>query len=127
MRVLYISGPYRAPSLRGVINNIRRAEAIAIILWEMGYAVICPHLNTQLFPGGAGENETQDKEFPDYLGGDCEIIKRLIPQYDGIVMISGWSYSEGSRAEFQEAQNRDLFVYFWPIDNGLLKRRVNLG
>lgn len=125
MRILYISGPYWAKTLRGVINNIRRAEAVAIELWGMGYVVICPHLNTQFFPGGTEEREA-DKEI-DYVEGDLEILKRLTPRYDGIVMLPAWDYSKGAQRELKGAQQVELFVYFWPEDKDLLKREVNFA
>jgi len=45
-RVVYLSGPYRAPSMKGVLANIIRANAYAQELTRLGYAVLCPHMNT---------------------------------------------------------------------------------
>jgi hypothetical protein len=42
MRIAYVSGPYRANSIRQVLHNIRAAEEVAIQLWKFGYAVISP-------------------------------------------------------------------------------------
>jgi len=125
MRVAYISGPYRAGTFRGVIENIRKAEAVAIELWEMGYAVICPHTNTALFPEGAGEpyyDEQQYKVIPpiDYIKGDLEIISRLVPRSDVIIMLPGWKDSEGSKSELHAAMARSLKICFWPQDKEIL-------
>lgn len=40
--VAYISGPYRAPTAWQRQENIRRAMAVALDCWKMGYAAICP-------------------------------------------------------------------------------------
>ena len=125
MRLLYISGPYRAPTLRGVIDNIRKAEAVAIELWKMGYAVICPHLNTRLFPEGAGELEN-DQEI-DYIEGDLTILDRFIPGEDGIVMLPGWNSSEGAKLELKKAFENRLKLYFWPQDRLRLKAEGNIS
>jgi len=92
MKVLYLAGPYRAPTLRGIINNIRKAEKVAIALWQAGFAVICPHLNTALFDGVC-----DDKVF---LEGDLEILKRC----DIVVVLPGWEDSEGTRKEIALAE-----------------------
>jgi hypothetical protein len=51
MKVIYIADPYRADTERGIIENIRAAEAVAIKVWEAGYVALCPHMNTRLFGG----------------------------------------------------------------------------
>lgn len=124
MRVIYISGPYRAPTLRGVINNIRRAEKVAIGLWQMGYAVICPHTNTRLFPEGAGETETRDQNSPDYIQGDIEIIRRLQSGKDALVTLPGWAQSEGSKAEVERAMHLGLKIFSWPTDKERIKKYI---
>jgi hypothetical protein len=40
--LIYIAGPYRGD----VTTNIANARRVAVELWEKGYNVICPHLNT---------------------------------------------------------------------------------
>ena len=51
MKVFYIAGPYRANTERGVLNNIRAAEAVAIEVWKAGHVALCPHLNSRLMGG----------------------------------------------------------------------------
>ena len=57
MKVIYVSGAYRAPTEYEVGLNIRRAEEAAIRLWMDGWAVICPHKNTARL-GGVVPDET---------------------------------------------------------------------
>jgi len=122
MRVAYVSGPYRSHNLRVVIDNIRAAESIAIELWRMGFAVICPHMNTMLFDGTLDMKYTDDGEASHWDGGadiqfirgDIAIIERLTPHFDCIVMIPGWKNSAGAGLELEAARKRDLLVYYWP-------------
>lgn len=98
MKLAYIAGPYRSDTIRGTVENIRRAEAVAIKYWKKGYAVICPHMNTALFDG----------LLPDgvWLEGDIEILKRC----DVIILMRGWSQSKGAQLEYDIAKKNDLEV-----------------
>jgi hypothetical protein len=93
MRVAYIAGPYRAPAAHGIVQNIRRAEAVALKYWKLGYAVICPHKNTALFDGTCADST--------WLDGDLEILARC----DVIVMMKGWEKSQGAAEELQHAES----------------------
>lgn len=92
MKLAYIAGPYRAATVWGIRENIRRAEAVALKWWKKGYAVICPHANTALFDG----------ELPDetFLDGTMEMLRRS----DVVVMMQGWQLSAGAGAEWHEAR-----------------------
>ena len=96
---------YTAGKYRGDINkNIAHARQVAIELWQQGYTVICPHLNTQNFE--------QDSNLKDeiYLDGDLEIILRC----DAVVMIPGWRDSAGACCEYDFALRHDIPVYEYP-------------
>ena len=96
MKVIYIIGPYRADTERGIIENIRAAEAVAIKVWEAGYIALCPHLNTRLFGG----------ILPDkvWLEGAIELMKRC----DGIALVPGWEKSEGAKSELIIADIKNI-------------------
>lgn len=100
MKVAYISGPYRAPSIDGTYNNIHNARRIAREYWLKGYAVICPHMNTAMMDG----RDTDEM----FLDGDIEILKRC----DAIVMIEGWENSIGARMELAAAERHGLEVIY---------------
>lgn len=87
----YVAGPYRAPTIRQVVENIRRAEAVALALWRADVPAICPHLNTACFDGAA----------PDavWLAGDLVMLRRC----DVVVLVDGWQASSGTRAEVEAA------------------------
>ena len=95
MRVAFLSGPYRAGNGRTVRYNIRAAEEALIRWMRKGFAVICPHKNSAFLDG----------ELPDevFLEADLEMIRRLIPGTDFLVLLKGWEHSAGSRSEIQLA------------------------
>lgn len=100
-KVAYVFGPYRAKCEWDVKRNIENAEAIALQLWRMGHAVICPHKNTAHFGGALG--------LPDevWLRGDLALIARC----DFLVGVSGWEQSAGSRDEVEFAKSKGIPVY----------------
>ena len=98
-KVIYTAGPFRAKTSWEVEQNIRRAELAALMLWKLGFAVICPHANTRFFSG-----EIRDEDF---LAGDLNIVARC----DGVLLLSGWRMSEGSRAERDLAKERGIPVF----------------
>jgi len=108
MQVAYISGPYRAKTVSGVLRNIIKAREVAIKYWKLGYAVICPHTNTAFMDGEAPDEV--------WLEGDKEIIRRLTPE-DAIVMMIGWEDSEGAKAELELAKELGLKIIYERIVN----------
>ena len=105
MKVIFISGPYRAKTERELVENIRHAENASIRLWRKGWAVFCPHLNTAHF-GGTCEDKV-------WLDGDLEILSRC----DAIYMLSTWLDSTGAKAEYRKAQDLNMEIFF-EDDNG---------
>ena len=82
MRIIYVSGRYRAKSVNETFENIIHARREARRLWLQGWAVICPHTNS-IFMDGLNDGER-------WLEGDCEILRRC----DAIFMLLGWEQSE---------------------------------
>lgn len=104
--VVYVIGPYRSKQgEHGVKKNIDKAEEVALSLWNLGYAVICPHKNTAFF-GGAAPDEV-------WLKGDLELLYRS----DIAVTVTGWEESSGSRDEIKFCRERknikgnNIFLY----------------
>ena len=100
MRIAYIAGPYRASTPHGILQNVRKAEAVAIKYWQKGYAVICPHKNSALFDG----------LLPDevWLEGYLAILARC----DVCVMLPGWENSEGARKEHDFARAHGIEIVY---------------
>jgi len=98
MKIIYVSGRYRARTVFGKIWNIWKARRVAQRLWGEGWIVICPHCNTILF----------NESYP-YITGDCEILRRAC---NTIFMLRGWEESEGARIELDTAKKLGLEIYY---------------
>lgn len=100
MKVAYIAGPYRGKNESAIRANIRRAEALAIKVWQAGACAICPHKNTE----GMGGTNSDDpvKDFAGWMAGDLEIVKRC----DCVVATDDWPLSEGAKMEVDAAKNK---------------------
>jgi hypothetical protein len=110
VKLAYVAGPYRAATEWGVLSNIRDAESVAIELWKLGLAVICPHKNTALL-GGIVPDDV-------WLTGDLVMMERC----DLVVMTPRWECSAGARAEKLRAEQCGLPVFFWPDDQSRISR-----
>lgn len=99
MKLIYIAGPFRAPTDWDRENNIRRAEALALEVWRAGFAALCPHCNTRFFDGAA----------PDYiwLEGDLEMLRRC----DALLTTPDWQLSKGATAEVHFATKKNIPVF----------------
>lgn len=102
MRIIFICAPYRAKTPWLIEKNVRRAERIALHLWRLGAAVICPHTNTRCFQGAAKDEV--------WLAGYLAILARC----DAIVLPAAVSISSGMQAEMREARRRGLPIFLWP-------------
>lgn len=98
-KLIYVAGPFRGPSAYSIHQNVNHAEMWAYALWDAGFAVICPHLNTAHF----------DKSLPDetFLRGDLTILRRC----DAVFLVPGWEKSQGAKSEAAEARKAGIPVY----------------
>ena len=103
--LIYTAGPYSQTAGVGTVEeNIQQAREIAVKLWDMGYTVLCPHLNT------AGFETLTTLSNKDFVDRDLEMVERC----DAIVMMPGWESSLGAVRELEHARQNDLVVWFWP-------------
>jgi len=101
--IIYISGAYMGKDNgKSIDSNIRLAREAAIELWEKGFTVICPHLNTQNF-----EKDCTCK-YEDYLTGDTTIVKRV----DAVFMLENWMESQGASVEKATVEDYNIPVFF---------------
>jgi hypothetical protein len=101
--VLFISGPYRAPSPDGILTNIMAARDVARSVWQAGAVALCPHTNTALMDGCLPDSV--------WLEGDIELLRRC----DGVVLLPGWAASEGTLAEREVALQMRMPIFEWPV------------
>jgi|LGVE01.1.fsa_nt_gb hypothetical protein len=97
--VIYITGPRRASTGYEVVQNIRRAEALALKLWKAGFTVICSHKNTALMDGACDSYV--------WLEGGLELLRRC----DAVVVLPDWESSSDSCWEVAEARDCGIPVF----------------
>ena len=85
--LVFLSGKYSGD----IEANIQIARNSAIKLWEAGYAVFCPHLNTAYF------DRDCKCTYEDYIEGDLLILKYC----DIVAFLPGWRESKGSVIEHE--------------------------
>lgn len=114
--LVYLSGKYRDADEHTVDCNIQYAKRVAVQLWKMGYAVICPHANSQHMGFvGDGSLTLGDSCF---LEGDMSMVERS----DLVVMLDGWESSKGAKLERRLALRLGILVYYWGTNQLALKR-----
>jgi nucleoside 2-deoxyribosyltransferase len=112
MRLIYVAGPFRAPNSWAIEQNIRRAETVALELWRMGAAVICPHANTRFYQGAAPDEV--------WLEGDLEMLGRC----DAVVLVENWEKSAGTMAERSYAKLHNIPVFEWRTEQPLIAQFI---
>lgn len=101
-RVIYVAGPYTAPTHIGVERNVLAAKAAAIELLKRGWAVLCPHTMTHTCEIGTGlEPEA-------FYESDLALLRRC----DAIFFLRGWEDSQGTVREAYEAAELGLAAYY---------------
>lgn len=103
MKLVYVAGPYRAETREGVAQNVAAARHVGRLCVQKGWFPVLPTVNTAHldhdFPGLA------DDQY--WLDGTMEMMRRC----DAVVLVDGWQYSSGAKAEIEEARKMDLKVY----------------
>lgn len=94
IEILFLAGAYMSSDSNDIKKNIQLAEQHSIELWNRGYKVFSPHLNTRNFEGKAKAGEEAYKEFD----------MRMLQCCDAVFALPNWEKSEGARAEIDEAK-----------------------
>jgi hypothetical protein len=88
--LIYVAGPFSAPTREGVEDNIRKATEYGLLVARCGGMPVVPHANT-----AHPDYETaQGYEF--WIKGTAKLMARC----DGVLMIPGWEQSRGARGEY---------------------------
>jgi hypothetical protein len=95
-KLVYVAGPFRGKDNWQQEQNIRRAEELALEVWRLGAAAVCPHANTRFYQGALPDDT--------WLDGDLAILDRC----DALIMTPNWSRSEGARGEYAFAVQRGI-------------------
>ena len=103
-QLVYVAGPYRADTPWKIEQNIRKAEALGLEVARMGSVPIIPHSMYRFF------QDSLPDEF--WLAATLEILD----QCDALILVEGWPYSEGSKAEKESAERKDIPVFHKLVD-----------
>ena len=99
MKVVFVAGPFSGANAWEIEQNVRRAEALALEIWQRGGVAICPHSMNRFFFGTASEEV--------YREGCLEIIRRV----DGVALVDGWERSSGTAGEVSEANVNGIPIF----------------
>jgi hypothetical protein len=97
--LIYVAGPYRAPTTWGIHCNIHKARVWGAELAKLGAYPVIPHSNTAHFDGIADDNF--------WLDGTMQLLHRC----DAAIFIEGWRDSSGARAEMERALSVQMPVF----------------
>jgi len=107
MKIVFIAGAYMGGeenrNRESIERNIREAEKYQVALGDAGVGFFCPHNHTEHFE----EKSTAPEEF--YRKLDRTVLERAC---DGILVVSGWESSEGTKLEIEWAKENDVPIFF---------------
>ena len=98
--LLYISGAISAEKKHMVSLNVKRGKHYARKWFQKGYAIHCPHLQTDGF--------SDIGQWDDFIDRDLSILAKC----DGIVMMPGWRYSRGACVEHMFAEKEGIKIIY---------------
>lgn len=103
MKLVYVAGPFTAPTAWEIEQNVRKAEEVAFFVQGLGAMPVTPHANSRFFFG------TNTPRF--WYEGTMELLKRC----DGIIMGQRWKSSKGSVEEYNYAQSVSMPTFRYMI------------
>lgn len=101
-RLIYVAGPYTGKTNSETTENIWHACRVSVGLWELGYYVFCPHLNTAHFEIYSSLPEEV------YLEGDLKFLEKC----DCVIMLKGYEGSKGAMAELELARQLNKEIVY---------------
>ncbi len=99
--LIYVAGPFSAPTRGGVEDNIRTATEYGLLVARCGGMPVVPHANT----AHPDYEHAQSYEF--WIRGTAKLMARC----DGVLMIPGWELSRGATGERELAIKIGLPVH----------------
>jgi len=102
IEILFIAGAYKSDDPNEIKQNIQLAEQHSIELWNRGYKVFSPHLNTCNFEVKAKAEEEAYKEFD----------MRMLQCCDAVFALPNWQSSTGAKAEIEEAKRLGKPIFY---------------
>lgn len=101
-RIVYIAGPFSAPTREGVERNIAQAQRVALELAAKGIFYISPHLNS----AHADFEIVRDKRF--WL----EMYLNILNRCDALLVFGDYTTSEGTLSEIAFANAANIPIFY---------------
>lgn len=100
-KLIYVAGPFTAPTPDQIRDNIRRAAALGHEVRKLGAGVLVPHLL-----GAPYVHAACAAQHPDDFGYRWWIEETLehMRRCDAVIMTPDWEASNGARGERDEAR-----------------------
>lgn len=98
--LIYVAGPYTAPTSAEVDTNIMRAREAGKVVCGLGAYPIIPHANTSHFEGAAPDSF--------WLPATLEACRRC----DAILILRGWQSSKGTLGELELMRDLHRPIFF---------------
>jgi hypothetical protein len=101
MILVYVAGPFSAPTREGVEANIRRAVDLGVEVAKLGAYPVIPHANT---------SDPRFEHVQPYQFWIDATLAMLRP-CDALITVEGWGLSSGARGEvaYMHKQNKPVF------------------
>lgn len=103
MKLIYIIGPYTAPTQWETERNIRRAEEAALNVAQLGAMPVCPHTMTRFWGG------TMTPAF--WYDGTLALMRTC----GAVIVLPRCDTSVGSKREIATALSDGMFVFDYSI------------
>jgi hypothetical protein len=101
LKLIYVAGPFSAPTREGVEHNIKSAVIDGLQIARLGGVPVIPHSMTS----DPEFERVQPNEF--WIDGTLELMKRC----DAVFMGPGWWSSKGARKERVVAGDLGLPIF----------------
>jgi hypothetical protein len=105
MKLIYVAGPYTADTYSGIEDNIKKAEAVSIQLFQRGWNVFTPHKNTSHYE--MYESVT-DLNYMTWIKTTADMLFRC----DAIFLMKNWQKSAGAIKEKECAISLSLPLFY---------------
>ena len=99
MKVIYVSGPFRAKSGWELTKNIRRAEDATAAISGLDHVALCPHTMYHHL------DRTKNDDY--WIEATNELLRRC----DAVLLMEGWPDSAGTIGEISEATHQGVPVF----------------
>jgi hypothetical protein len=101
VKLIYVAGPFSAPSREGIDANIAAAVALALEVAKAGAMPVCPHAKTS----HPAFETLQPYTF--WIRGTLALLRGC----DALILCKGWELSSGTLGEIQEAKRLGIPVF----------------